>query len=425
MKHLLVLLCLAFKISFSQTIQQCKHRFDRYLNFNSSLNNFVKFEEDAIYLLNKTGSKEFAIYKHELSFISSFFENTSYLFQESFFLEKGIQKFSARKCDSLFINLKDKKNIISNNSLPLKGYRIAIDPGHFGTNLKDAKIEYKYVYFIKDTLNINDSVKIFESELNFNTAFILKKMLEEKGATVFLTRTQKNFTSFNCNYSDWINTNKLRVLDSLKNKNLISDEHYFKFKKSDEHDFFRDFFRDFELLHRSQIINEFKPHLSIIIHFNVDEKNQLWLKPSKNNYTMAFIGGGFVADNFDKIENKINFLRLLCTNQLSKSETISGLTVINFHKNLNIPIANKNSATYLNDKCLTTNLPGVFSRNLLLCRTVNSPLVYGESLYQDNEFEITELMKNDKEIFGIKTNSRVFLVAKSYFDAISAYFKIK
>ena len=35
------------------------------------------------------------------------------------------------------------------------------------------------------------------------------------------------------------------------------------------------------------------------------------------------------------------------------------------------------------------------------------------------------LMKNDKEIFGIKTNSRVFLVAKSYFDAISAYFKIK
>ena len=42
-----------------------------------------------------------------------------------------------------------------------------------------------------------------------------------------------------------------------------------------------------------------------------------------------------------------------------------------------------------------------------------------------NEFEIIELMKNDKEIFGIKTNSRVFLVAKSYFDAISTYFKIK
>ena len=73
MKHLLVLLCLVFKISFSQTIQQCKHRFDSYLNFNSSLNDFVKFEEDAIYLLDKTGSKEFAIYKHELSFISSFF----------------------------------------------------------------------------------------------------------------------------------------------------------------------------------------------------------------------------------------------------------------------------------------------------------------------------------------------------------------
>ncbi len=425
MKHLLVLLCLVFKISFSQTIQLCKLKFDRYLNFNASLNDLVKFDEDAIYLLDKNGSKEFAIYKHELYYIASVLENTNDVFQKNFFLKKGIQKFSNRECDSLHINLNIQKNITINNSLPLKGFRIAIDPGHFGANLKDAKIEFKYIYFIKDSLNINDSVKIFESELNFNTAFILKKMLEQKGASVFLTRNQKNFTSFNCNYTDWIKTNKLRIIDSLKNENLISNDHYFKLKNCDEHDFFYDFFRDFELLHRSQVINEFKPHLSIIIHYNVDEKNDLWLKPSKNNYTMAFIGGAFVADNFDKIENKINFLRLLCTNQLFKSETLAGLTVMNFHKNLKIQIADKNSALYLKDKCLTTNLPGVFSRNLLLCRTVNSPLVYGESLYQDNEFEITELMKSDKEIFGLKTNSRVFLVAKSYFDAISTYLKIK
>ena len=46
------------------------------------------------------------------------------------------------------------------------------------------------MYFIKDTLNINDSVKIFESELNFNTAFILKKMLEEKVQKLILLSEQ-------------------------------------------------------------------------------------------------------------------------------------------------------------------------------------------------------------------------------------------
>ena len=55
-----------------------------------------------------------------------------------------------------------------------------------------------------------------------------------------------------------------------------------------------------------------------------------------------------------------------------------------FRTTWNIPIAQKNDADYLKDNCIKTPSNGVYCRNLVLCRTINSPLVYGECLYQDN-----------------------------------------
>jgi hypothetical protein len=53
----------------------------------------------------------------------------------------------------------------------------------------------------------------------------------------------------------------------------------------------------------------------------------------------------------------------------------------------------------------------------------NSVLVYGESLYQDNENEIQLLRKSDLSVNGILTNQRVKQVAKCYFDAVMDYYK--
>jgi N-acetylmuramoyl-L-alanine amidase len=188
--------------------------------------------------------------------------------------------------------------------------------------------------------------------------------------------------------------------------------------KSNEHDFFWDFFRDHDLQNRANKANDFNPHLTIIIHFNVDEKNNPWTCTSKKNYTMAFIGGAFTASDLAKEESKIHFLRLLLTDQLNASQKLAGQTVVNFNKNLNVPIARAASAEYLQQSCLTTSSPGVYCRNLVLCRKINSPLVYGESLYQDNENECRELMKEDLEVYGVKTNKRIEQVAKSYYEAI-------
>jgi len=416
------ILCFAAK---AQTIKQCKQRFDTYLNFRGSLNNLVKFEDNVINIYNTNGVKEFAIYSHEIEMLSEFFEHTSLKQQQQLLKLKGIKQYSKRQKDSVWIYVDDRKKLPKKRKgLPLQGYRVALDPGHFAANPEDAQIEQKFLCFVKDSiLNPNDTVKLFESELTFATAQFLKKMLEEQGAEVLLTRTQNNFTSFNCSYKDWITHNKTRVLDSLKHADAITAEKYKKLIKSDNYKFFWDFFRDYDLYNRAKKINEFNPHATAIIHYNVDEKNDPWKKTSNKNFTMTFIGGSFTNENFEKSETRIHFLRLLLSRQLNQSEKLASQTVENFSKNLGVAIASQFDAQYLKDNCLITGSKGVYARNLILCRLINSPLVYGEALYQDNENECGELMKREIEKYGIRSNHRILKSATSYYLALSHFLK--
>jgi hypothetical protein len=357
--------------------------------------------------------------------LGEFLEHTSYKQQEQLLKLKGTKKYSRRQRDSVWIYVDDRKKLPKGKrKLPLDGCRVALDPGHFGTNLRDARIEQKYLYFVKDSINKPlDTVKIFESELNFNTAQLLQKMLEEQGARVFMTRSRADFTSFDCTYSDWFSLHRQRVLDSLKNKEALSAEKHKSLLKLEPYGFFWDFFRDYDLANRARKINGFNPHATAIIHYNVDEKNDPWTKPTEKNFTMAFIGGAFTAANLERTETKLHFMRLLLTKQLNQSEKIAAQTVTNFSKNLKVDIASASDAEYLKDNCLPTTSQGVFARNLLLCRIINSPLVYGEALYQDCGKECTELMKKDIFKYGIKTNDRLLKTAQSYHTALVQYLK--
>jgi N-acetylmuramoyl-L-alanine amidase len=352
--------------------------------------------------------------------MADFFENSSVDEQLKLMRSKGTRKFSKRERDSISVNIDSKK--ISKASL--KDLRIAIDPGHFGTSLAEAQVEQKFLYFVKDPHKApGDTVKIFESQLTFNTASLLQKMLQEQGATVFLTRTQGNYTSFNCTFADWMKFHQKRTLDSLRNIGSISPEKYLRLMKATQYKFFWDFFRDYDLANRARKVNAFNPHLTIIIHYNVDEKNSPWKAHTKKNFSMAFIGGAFTSGDLSGSENKMHFIRLMITTELDRSEKLAGITVSNFSRILNIPIARSVDATYLKNNCIPTSSRGVFCRNLVLCRKINSPLVYGESLYQDNENETELLMRSDLDLYGIKTNERLKKVAISYYEAVLDYVK--
>lgn len=412
-------------LSFSQTISECRQRFDTYLNFKGSLSGRVQFAEEAIFILDAKGKKEIAVYKEEIRVLAGLLENSDLKTQQSFLKWKGLKRLSARQRDSLLISTDDRYTLPDQKkALPLQGYRIAIDPGHFSTDLKDAAIEQKYLYFVKDSVLFpGDTIKLFESVLTFNTAKHLQTMLEAQGATVMLTRSRNNFTSFECTYGDWLQRHKKRMLDSLRHSGLINASRYSQLLKYSDYKLFWEFFRDYDLANRARKINHFQPHATAIIHFNVDETNDPWKKGSDRNFTMAFIGGAFTKENLDRAEARTNFLRLLLTDQVNRSEKLAAKTVAGFHAHLNVPVASAADAVYLKDNCLSTPSPGVFSRNLILCRKINSPLVYGESLYQDNKQESEQLMRSDLDVFGIKSNIRLSLVARSYYEAIADFLK--
>jgi len=421
MPRLLLFLLLYIPAANGQTIEACRQRYNTYLNFHGNLGGKVRFQDKVIYINNGAGKPALAFYEEELPAMNVFFQNASLKEQQIFISKKGVKKLTRSELDSLLSRAR-KNEAGQVEGKKLAGYRIALDPGHFATTLQEAKFEQKYLYFPSTKLGgLGDSVKLFESSLTFNTAQILKQMLEDQGADVMLTRDLGNHTSFNCTFTEFLSRHKTRHLDSLVASGSMAAARAQSLKKASTYDFFWNFFRDYDLANRSEKINAYRPHVTLIIHYNVDEKNVPWTSHTKKNFTMAFIGGAFTADNLGRTEGKLNFMRLLLTDQLNRSQILADKTVQNFHSTLEIPIAKASDATYLASNCLATSSPGVFCRNLALCRKINSPLVYGESLYQDNEEESARLMKSDVDLYGLKTNERLQKVARSYFEGLMAF----
>lgn len=180
---------------------------------------------------------------------------------------------------------------------------------------------------------------------------------------------------------------------------------------------FQSVFKNLELQKRSEIINNYQPDFTVIIHFNVDETNKGWTKPGNKNHNMTFVGGAFMGSDLSSPEKRMEFLRLLVTDDLEKSIALSSSVVKSFEKNLNVKTASYTDATYLVKGCLPADANGVYCRNLQLTRYIHSPLVYGETLYQDNVNECVLLNEeNDKT-----KNKRIQQVAEAYFQGVLDY----
>jgi len=299
----------------------------------------------------------------------------------------------------------------------LNGLKIAIDPGHIAGDMEMGDIEKKCLNFEVSGLNgKQDSIAIAEGALTFATAKLLKNKLEEEGAEVFMTRTFNSSSAFGLTFDNWLISNFKTTVDSFQKagKITISQKQFFLNDKASKRDKFRVIFKELELAKRAEIINNYKPDLTIIIHYNVDETNTGWAKPTNKNFNMAFVGGAFFKNDLTTAEKRFAFLRLLLSSDLEKSILLSAEMMKSCEKNLNVKTAEKKDAKYLSEGCLSAGKPGVYCRNLQLTRTVNGPLVYGETLYQDNINECIALNKNKDKT----KNIRVQQVAEAYFQGV-------
>lgn len=341
-------------------------------------------------------------------------------------LENLKEDFEKQPYDSLYKKfLTDKKYTINqknkiNENSQIKKIKVAISPGHLATSFNEAKYEEKYIEFN------NGKAKFYEADLNLETALILKKKLLKKGFDVFLTRTEKKADIWSSGFFEW----KTQKFDITLKENLESGEfskeqvEWFK-KEATEQQIFKYLYAKYELRERAKIINEFNPDITIAIHYNVDEKNKGWKTTSNKNYIMAFVPGSFLKSELEKPLDQFNFLRLLVTDNINNSIHLSKEFINSFFKISSIPIAKKSDAVYLENFCLTTEERGVFSRNLAMTRLVNSPILYGEPLYQDNKKMSRSLNLHNPDRNKKRTSKYVKKVAKSYYKSILNYIKYR
>lgn len=296
--------------------------------------------------------------------------------------------------------------------------RVAIDPGHLGG--KSARLEARYI----DMKN----VRFDEGTLTALTARHLRKLLEAEGAEVFLTRDTPGQAVYSQSFDEWMKSDYQKAVDAKVA--AITDpqkkeEEKLKWAKATPSDVFRGFYNNLDLRARVKAIQDFKPHVTVAIHYNAGGGNDTDGKNlgTNENFNMIFVAGSFGKFELLTPEARYEFMRLVVSGDLEKSIDLGELLGAHLTRNLNVPLiptGTKTPTDYLNKYCLPTNAAGVFCRNLPLTRLPHCPTVYGETLYQDNFDECIKLAADDFEIDGYKTSSRVKAVAEAYFQALMA-----
>lgn len=342
-------------------------------------------------------------------------------------------------------------------SLPLAGMRIALDPGHVGGTMELAELEKKFVRIRKGNRpEFTEEIAFNEGNLTLATAMLLRDSLEALGASVLMTREGEGQTAFGMGFGAWLASQadsaeahlglapvvsrkltpegypvqhkKGAALVYIQQKDLSGPDSTWWMDESTIRDIYKIPFLKSEFVERARKINAFRPDLTLIIHYNIYEKNesdrQGYLVGVDKNVSMAFVPGSFMRGELKTQEDRLAFLRLLTGNDLKASEGLSHAIVQQFESVLEVPIVAPNAPLrYLVKASLPTNRPGVFARNLSLTRMVKGPLCYGEALYQDNVEEAVQLNQKDFQLPGMQTKlpNRVKIAADAYLKGILSW----
>ncbi|MEM6271103.1 MAG: hypothetical protein AAF998_16820 [Bacteroidota bacterium] len=331
---------------------------------------------------------------------------------------------------------------------PLKGLRIALDPGHLGGTMDFArKIERKFVRMRPaPRQGISQEIAFNEGNLALATAYILKTQFEAAGATVLLTRTGEGKSSLGLDLDEWLRAERKRAnpnapigttsdteaaLLKYAGQNYATDEglsgkdSLWWCSQASKRDIYRIPFLKQDFRNRAAMINAFQPHLTLIIHYNIHEKNEVdragYLKPVPFNYCMAFIPGSFMRGELDEPEERLAFLIKLLTDAPESSQRLCAAVLEQHERQLDVPIMEWDSTLrYLEKASLPTEARGVFARNLSLTRLVHGTICFGESLLQDNLDECQALNQKDFRLPKMDTPlpERVRDVAQAYYDGV-------
>jgi len=313
----------------------------------------------------------------------------------------------------------------------LSGLKIAIDPGHFGGHL--ASLEERK---IRAVLPEGLPVEFNEGDLNLATGLQLKKMLESKGANVFITKKALGQGAYDLDWKTWRDGEGF--LDAVEeNISHITDPEQkdsarkLWFEETTENKIFRTLYNPLDLKARSEMLMDFGADLTFVIHYNAGstrnkEENKNIL--TKENYSMFFTGGSYLRGELSDEESRTHFVRQLFSNSLEESKDLSVYVIKELIKRVGVnPVSEHNDfpqVNYLRSVCVG-HCDGVYARNMQLTRAIPGVLCYTEPLLMDNELMAKELGKTSYVVDGIETSPLTKTLAEVYFAATLSFYKLQ
>ena len=312
-------------------------------------------------------------------------------------------------------------------SKPLKGIKIALDPGHLGGDW--AKLEARW-------FQIGNDPPVMEGNLTLITCKILADRLEADGATIIWAKHDHEPTT-DLRPDDLRSEAEaaLKLPTPTESGYVPSflfgiDVHRINSAKHRERRIDDEaallFYRVAEIRARGELVNRQHPDLTICVHYNADD----WGDPNHPTLTnqsrlIIFTNGFYESSEIAYDDYKFDLLRKLLDRTAVQEERGCALVGQAMLDSFKYPpdIAGKLSARRV------TDVPSVYARDLIANRIYHGPVIYCEGPYMNARDAYYRIIAGDylgvRTIQGESVPSIYRQYATSVEKGILEYFGVK
>ena len=269
-------------------------------------------------------------------------------------------------------------------SKPLKGLKIALDPGHIGGDW--AKLEARW-------FQLGNDPPVEEAKLNLVTCERLAERLETDGATIIWAK--HDFEPVTDLRPEDLRREAIAALalhippnnsgytpSFLFGLEMMRKTHHLSTKERIDNEAARLFYLVAEIRARAAVVNPQHPDLTICVHYNADD----WGDPANPTLTghsrlVIFTNGAYEKSTeltFD--DYKSDMLRKLLDRTAVQEERGCALVGQSMLDILKYPPENYPGTYFAHH---LTSVPSVYARDLLANRIYHGPVIYCEGPYMN------------------------------------------
>jgi hypothetical protein len=287
---------------------------------------------------------------------------------------------------------------------PLKGIRIALDPGHIGGDW--AQLEARY-------FKLDGDPPVEEAKLNLITCQRLAERLQADGADIIWAK--HDFEPVTHLRPDDLHREAIAALALSGHPNSSSSgytpsflfglplPHLFKSNRTEEridNEAALLFYRVAEIRARGDVVNKQHPDLTICVHYNADDWGDDPNHPTLTGQSrlVIFTNGAYEKSELVYDDYKYDMLRKLLDRTAVQEERGCALVGQAMLDTLKYP-PEEYPGTYFAHH--VTNVPSVYARDLLANRIYHGPVIYCEGPYMNARDAYYRIIAGD--YLGLRT----------------------